>query len=297
MIALSVLPVLNRIGWSLPLFVIAFVALWFAKLFYQWTEQFSFSDQLTEKDNPAFGTALTGYLVGTTIAITGAFVSMDSVVDAGTLLSACASVAGQGLLVALLMRAGVLILSRAILYRFGVREEMIRDRNVGAGAVVAGSCLASGLVLRAALSGHSDTVWLGIRDVLVYWAVGQAILVIGAWLFIKTVHFDVHKALEVDNNAAAGFSLGGFLVAVGITVNAALTNASSALADELVITLVCSAIGLGLLVCAAIIAGRVFLPESPVAKEISIDKNPAAGLISAGCFIAVSLLLARVITL
>src|SRR3954464_3584676 len=123
-------PLLNRIGWSLPLFVIAFAALWFAKLFYQWTEQFNFSDQLTEKDNPAFGTALTGYLIGTTIAMTGAFVAMDAVVDGPTLLSAAASVAGQGLLVALLMRAGVLILSRGILYRFGVRDEMVRDRNV-----------------------------------------------------------------------------------------------------------------------------------------------------------------------
>src|SRR4051812_2128935 len=167
MIALAMLgPLLNRIGWSLPLFIIAFAALWFAKLVYQWTEKFSFSDQLTEKDNPAFGTALTGYLIGTTIAITGAFVAMDAVNDAESLMWACVAVAGQGILVAVLMRTGVLILNRGILYRFGVGEEMIRDRNVGAGAVVAGSCIATGLVLRAALSGHSDTVMLGIRDTL-----------------------------------------------------------------------------------------------------------------------------------
>ncbi len=136
----------------------------------------------------------------------------------------------------------------------------------------------------------------GIRDRLVYWIFGEAILIVGAYLFIKTVHFDVLKALELDNNAAAGFSLGGFLVAVGIIINAALRGATSHLVEELIITLVASIIGMGLLVCAAIIAAHVFLPESPVAKEISVDKNPAAGLISAACFIVVALLLAQVIT-
>src|SRR5205807_6809311 len=106
-----------------------------------------------------------------------------------TLGSALALVAGQGLLIALLMRASVWILGRAILYRFGVRDELVRDRNVGAGAVVAGGCLAAGLVLHGALSGNSATPLLALRDVAVYWVAGQIILIAGAWLFVHCVKF------------------------------------------------------------------------------------------------------------
>jgi uncharacterized membrane protein YjfL (UPF0719 family) len=287
------LPLLNRIGWSLPLFATAFGAVWFAKVLYQWTESFDFAHELTEKDNPAFGTALAGYLIGATIALVGAFPSQP-VTNLQTLLSALGALAFQGLLAAVLMRASVWLIGRFVLYKFGVDDEMIRDRNVGTGTVLAGGCIAAGLVLHGALSGESDSPWHAVRDLLVFWAAGQIILIGGAWLFIHAVRFDVEKVIQ-ENNVAAGISLGGFLAAVGIIVNAALSGASSDLGSELLVTFGCSLLGLGLLVCSAIIAAWVFLPHSPVSKEIAVDKNPAAGLISAAAFISAALLLARVI--
>jgi hypothetical protein len=55
--------------------------------------------------------------------------------------------------------------------------------------------------------------------------------------------------------------------------------------------------GKWLLVCAvgSLAQFLYVVPKSPMAKEISVDKNPAAGLISAALFIAVALLLAQVI--
>ncbi len=295
MISLAVVsPLVNRIGWSLPLFVIAFLALWLAKLIYQWTERFNFAEQLTEKDNPAFGTALTGYLIGVTFALTGAF-PREFVVDGPSLLAASTELAGQGVLIAVLMRASVAIISHGILHRFGVREEMIRDRNVGTGAVVAGGCIAAGLVLHGALSGTSDTPLLALRDVLIYWATGQVILVAGAWLYVRAVRFDLHQTLEHGDNAAAGFSLGGFLAAVGIVINSSLAGASSDVVGELAIIGISGAIGLVLLTIAALLADVVFLPKATMSKEIAVDKNPAAGLISAACSVAVALLMAQVI--
>lgn len=283
-----------RIGWSLPLFLVAFAALWLTKALYQWTEPFGFNDQLTSQDNPAFGTALLGYLIGTTIALTGAFPGLApaAIPELG---SSALVLALQGILVAVLMRVSVWAVGRGVLYRFGVREEMIRDRNVGAGSVLAGGCIAAGLVLHGALSGNSDTKVHAFRDVFVFWAVGMAILILGAWLYMQVVKYDVEKVLEMDNNAAAGFSLGGFLIAVGITINASLVGASSNLGAELLLTITASALGLALLVCSAIIAAHVFLSGSPVAKEIAVDRNPAAGLISGACYVAMAVLLARVI--
>lgn len=290
----SVLSILNRIGWSIPLFVIALLALWLAKFIYQKSEKFGFAEQLTDKDNPAFGTALTGYLLGVTFALMGAFHG-NPAFDFPSLGAAAGQIALQGVLIAFLMRASVFILEKTTLRGIPVQDEIVRDRNIGAGAILAGGCLASGLVLQGALFGISDSLGLAVRDVLVYWFAGQLVLAIGAALFCKMVRFDFKKALEIDNNAAAGISLGGFLTAVGVIVNAALRGATSNLVRELGLIAVDSVIGLVLLVCSAIVAARIFLPESPMAKEISVDKNPAAGLISAALFIAVALLLAQVI--
>ncbi len=290
----DVLSLLNRTGWSLPLFGIALLALWLAKFIYQKTESFNFADQLTEQDNPAFGTVLTGYLLGVAFALMGAFVG-NPAFDLPSLGSAAWQIALQGVLIAVLMRASIFILHETALRGIPVKDEIVRDRNVGYGAVVAGGCLASGLILQGALAGQSDSALLAIRDTLVYWIAGQFVLVIAAVLFSKTVRFDFRKALEIDNNAAAGISLGGFLTAVGIIVRAALGGASSNILGELASIAVDSVIGLVLLVCAAIVAAHLFLPESPMAKEISVDKNPAAGLISAALFIAVALLLSQVI--
>jgi uncharacterized membrane protein YjfL (UPF0719 family) len=284
----------NRIGWSLPLFGIALLALWLAKFIYQKSEKFSFAEQLTSNDNPAFGTALTGYLLGVTFALMGAFVG-NAAFDLPSLGAAAGWVALQGVIIAVLMRVSVMILQATVLRGIPVRDEIVRDRNIGAGAILAGGCVASGLVLQGALAGHSASLALAVRDVLVYWFAGQLVLSVGAALFTKMVRFDFRKALEIDNNAAAGISLGGFLIAVGVVVNAALRGATSDLLRELGLIVADSIIGLVLLVCAAIVAARVFLPESPMAKEISVDRNPAAGLISAALFIAVALLLAQVI--
>jgi uncharacterized membrane protein YjfL (UPF0719 family) len=292
-LAADLLPLLNQIGWSLPLFLVAFAALWFAKALYQKTSSFDFADQLTEKDNPAFGTALSGYLFGATIALTAAF-PKEPALSWDALMTALGWLAVQGLLVAALMRMSLWIISHFVILKLGVSREMVRDRNVGAGAVVAGGCIAAGLVLHGALSGNSDSPLLALRDLLVFWTAGQLILVGGAWLYDHAARYDVQRALSRDN-IAAGFSLGGFLAAVGIMIDAALAGASSNLASELLITVTISAIGLLLLLCTAIVAARVFLPHSPIPKEISIDQNPAVGLLSAACFVAVALLLAHVI--
>ena len=95
--------------------------------------------------------------------------------------------AAFGVLIAVLMRVSIWVVNRGILHQLGARDELVRDRNIGAGAVLAGGCIACGLVLHGALSGNSATPLLAFRDVLVFWAVGLAILVGGAWLFEHVV--------------------------------------------------------------------------------------------------------------
>lgn len=47
-----------------------------------------------------------------------------------------------------------------------------------------------------------------------------------------------------------------------------------------------------MLLLARIIADKVLLPDSPLAKEVAIDQNPAAGAVAAASFLLVAVLFA-----
>jgi len=270
----------------MPNFAVIFALLLLAKVFYERTASYQFDEELTEKDNPAFGVCLAGYLVGVAIALVGAlFGTGDSLgPDMITLLIG-------GVATILLMRLGVLVNDKLILRKFSIDKELIQDRNVGTGFVVAGSCVATGFVLNGVLSGESDSLLGGILDIAIYWTVGQAVLVVGALVFQLITSYDVHKVIEEDDNIAAGISFGGFLAALGIITGGALAGATGNLGEEIAITLVLAAVGIFFLICARFIADRVLLPRSPLSKEVAVDRNPAAGAIAAACFIATALLL------
>lgn len=278
---------------DIPFYAYAMLILFVGKVCYERTSDFSFIDELTERDNPAFGICLSGYLLGIAFALTGAFPShlIDSMLDADWYGTAALEMTTGGVLGILLLRASIWINDKLILNRFSLQVEMLRDRNIGAGAAVAGSCLGTGLVLAGALTGDSDSWLKSVRDIVVYWGVGQLLFIAGALAFYRTAGYNVQETLENDNNAAAGISLGGFLAALGVLLNAVLRNATSGLVEELLVIAVLAVIGIPLLIVCNIIAQKLILPRINLPKEIAIDKNSAAGLISATASIATAILL------
>lgn len=275
----------------IPFFAYALLMVFGAKLFYQLTSGFSFIDELTERDNPAFGACLAGYLTGVALAMVGAFPSnSDSFTDAAITMTY------SGLLAIILMRASIWMNHEFILNKFSIDVEMVKNHNIGAGVAVAGSSIGTGLVLAGALTGDSDGYFNAIRDIVVYWAVGQALFIVGAMAFFKTARYDVQKTLGHGHNAAAGFSLAGFLIALGIVVGAALQNASSNLLEELPVVGIVIAICGPLLLVTTIVTEKLILPRINLAKEIAIDRNCAAGLICGAASISTAVLLAALIT-
>ena len=272
---------------TLPFYAFAVLFLFLGKLFYEWTSRFSFIDELTERDNPAFGACLAGYLLGIALALTGAFPS-----GADSYFIAVRDMTTSGVLAILLMRASIWLNDKLILNHFSINVEMLRDRNIGTGAAVAGSCVGTGLVLAGALMGDSPTWLHSVRDILVYWAVGQVLFIGGAWAFYRTAGYKVQETMEQDNNAAAGISLGGFLAGLGVLLWAVLQNASSHLVEELAAILVASLIGIPLLLLSTIVTQKLILPHINLPKEIAIDKNSAAGLICATASLCTAILLA-----
>jgi len=286
----AIMVTLQKVVTSMPQFGMAFVILLLGKVFYDYTTPYHFNEELTTKDNPAFGVCLSGYLIGLGIAMSGALFGAEWSLRENILI-----VLVGGIAAIILMRLSVFINDKLILYKFSIDKEMIQDRNLGTGFVVAGSCLATGLMLNGVLTGESASFLIGVRDIIVYFAIGQLILVLGGLVFQMMTSYDVQKVIGRDNNIPAGISFGGFLVALGIIIRTGLAGAGSNLLEEIGTIIVIAVVGIVLLAITRIIADKVFLPASPLSKEVATDKNSAAGAIAAACFICIAILLAAAI--
>jgi uncharacterized membrane protein YjfL (UPF0719 family) len=132
---------------------------------------------------------------------------------------------------------------------------------------------------------------LMVRDIVVYWLVGQAILVLGGRVFQLISYYDVHAVIEKDN-VAAGICFGFFLAAEGAVVRMALAGAGSDIWGELVTILVYAALGTLILCAGRFAADKLLLPASPLDHEIAKDGNMGAAAVVAAVFSAVAILLA-----
>ncbi len=284
----ALLITVDQIITSMPFFAIVFLLAYLGKAFFDRTTPYIIGEELTVRDNAAFGIAFAGYIVGLGIALSGTVAATGF----GDLAGESLTVLVYGTLTVILMRVSIYLNDKAILYKFQVDKEIVVDRNRGTGFVVAGSSIATGFMLRGVLSGHSDTFILGLRDVLIYFVVGQSILIAGGLLFTRFTAYDVHEEIEHDDNTAAGISFGGFLTALGYIAGIALTGATSRVAEETITAFVMALFGIVVLLVARIIADRLLLPASRLSKEVAEDQNTAAGALAAASFLLVALLFA-----
>ncbi len=278
----------------MPYFGILFLLLLLGVLLFRKTlrytrasgEPFHFDEELTTRDNPAFGIYFAGYIVGLALALVGTLSGLGAD-PADTLLGMFI----ESLIAIVLMRIGTLVNDRFVLYRFNDKKEIIEDRNAGTAFVYLGSFLATGLMINGILTGESESVPLMVLDIAVYWLVGQLILVIGGRVFQMISHYDVQAVIEADN-VAAGICFGFFLVAQGAVARLALAGASGDILSELVTVAVYASLGTVLLCAGRFAADKILLPASPLDHEIARDGNMGAAAVVAATFSAIAILLA-----
>ena len=249
-------------------------------------QPFTFDDELTSRDNPAFGLYFAGYLVGLAIALAGTLSGLGD-----DILENLTNMGIASILAIVLMRLSTFVNDRFVLPKFDDKKEIIEDRNAGTSFVYVGSFLATGLMINGVLTGESESLMLMVRDIVVYWVVGQAILVLGGRVFQLISHYDVQAVIEKDN-VAAGICFGFFLAAEGAVVRMALAGAGSDIWNELITVLVDACLGTLILCAGRFAADKIMLPASPLDHEIAKDGNMGAAAVVAAAFSAVAILLA-----
>lgn len=270
---------------KLPYFAAGLVLVFLGKLFYNLTTHYDIDRHLTAERNNAVGVSFTCYLVGLAFAISTTLRGTT-----GDLLGELAGIVITGTLSIILLRLSMIINDRFVLFTFKVGTEIADEQNVGTGYVVGGMSIATGLMLSGVMDGTSSGLLFLLRDVVIYWAAGQVILIIDGLVFQAITRYDVHRSIEDDANPAVGISFGAFLAAQGLITRTALTGAGSDLGRELVITAIIAGSGLILLLLGRVIADKVFLPHGVLSQEVAEHKNTAAAAVAVAAFLVIAIL-------
>ena len=252
------------------IYVVAGVAvLLTAKLIKDAFTPYRIDEQLSEKDNPAFGLVLAGYFIGVTAILLGATHGEDpldiSAWELASILFIDLAYALGGICALLV---GRVILDRVALSRFDMSKEVLQDRNLGSATVEAGCFVATGLTIAGAVQGEGG----GLVSALIFFLLGQLVLVLFTTVYQFAVPYDVHGEIENDN-VAAGVALGLNLVAMGIILLKGTAGDLYSWQDKLVWFGIDVAAGIALLVSLRRVTDVLFLPGSTLSEEIVRDRN------------------------
>lgn len=242
-------------------------------------QSYNLNEELVEKDNAALALALVGYYGGLVLTIGGTLVG-----ESNGLRADLQDLFVYGITGIFLLNISWVICDKLLFPHFKMNDELIRDQNKGAGAIVGGTSLASGFILFGAIQGEGSPLTL-----LSFWAIGQVLLIVATRLYDLITPYSIHTEIEKDN-VAVGISTGGMLTAIGIVIGLAAEGDFVDWQESLTQFVGYAALGLVLIPVIRIIADKVLLPGASLTDELVNQEKPNTGAayIEAFSYIATS---------
>jgi uncharacterized membrane protein YjfL (UPF0719 family) len=258
----------------------------FARSVFGWAaraEGYSLTYETTVNDNPAVGVRFSLFLLASAIP----FLNLLQASDSG-LKEDFNILAFYGLISIVLLIISREVNDRLILYKFSNDAEVIGKKNTSVALIEGASYLATAFIISGAFSNVDN----GIGTALVWFVVGQAILVVLDNIYSLGAP-GIQDALAAQNIACA-FSLGGFLLAGGMALGAAISGESYGWVQDGIDVAYFLAVWLLVMTLVHLAMNRLFLPGTSLQKELFVERNVAAGLIEAVVFITVTLFYIKV---
>jgi uncharacterized membrane protein YjfL (UPF0719 family) len=247
-----------------------------AKLVKDRVSPYRVDQELTAKDNPAFGLAVAGYYAGAAAVYVGSARPGGLPLDAGTRGALLAL--GVDLLWAL---GGVLALnaSRWLMDRLlvtGTRNarEIVDNRNLAAGAVEAGVYVASGLVLAGAIREPGGTIWTAVA----FYLLSQFALIVLGRIYQRWAGYEVAREIGAGN-LASGTAFALTLVALALLMLKATSGEFVDWPTNLGYFAVDAVGGFLLLMLLRWVTDAALLPGARISEEIVRDRNVNVGLV------------------
>jgi uncharacterized membrane protein YjfL (UPF0719 family) len=221
---------------------------------------------ITVQDNAATALEQAGFLLAAVLGLLGALRIQ------GELLEQVADLALTGALVVSSLLFNDWLMAKTVCRGIDCAREVNVQRNLAVAIPRAAGAIATGLVLRAAL-GHESPLW----ERLAWLGIGQAALVIISLIYQRWTPYDDLAELK-RGNVAAGLTMAGVLLAVGIVVEAALAGEGAGWAADLRSVGIDLVLSVVLLQVMRWLADGILLPGTTLEHEIAKDQNVGAGL-------------------
>lgn len=252
---------------------------------------YQLNKELFEQDNKAVALSFTGYMFGVSLILytllqTDSYLNADS--SQMTLLVESASLLMWGAIAIAMLMVGGYINDKVILGHFSNVKELVKDRNLGTGAVECGGFIGTALVLQGNLSGEAVSLKMALVGATFFFVVGQCTFVLYGWLYQRILSYDFRAEIEQDN-VAAGVSLGLNLVANGILLSTFLAQSSSLVG--LVIWLLISWF---MLLASRFAVDAIMLPGGSLDEEVARDRNWGTALLEGGVVVGLALIVSVV---
>jgi uncharacterized membrane protein YjfL (UPF0719 family) len=245
-------------------------------------------EEMTLKDNPAFGLAVAGYYLAVTAIYIGAVRAAAIPEDAGT--TGALAALGMNFLWAI---AGVValagsrwLMSMALVGGMRCSNEIKSNRNTAAGAVECGVYLASGIVLAGALREPGGTVWTA----LVFFVLSQVVLLLLGRLYQRLAGYAIAQEI-CAGNLAAGAAFALTLIALSLLLFKAASGEFVDWGTNLSYFAFDAAVGFVLLMALRWLTDVALLPDARIADEIVRDRNVNVGLLEGSVAVSVAALI------
>ncbi|WP_024611040.1 DUF350 domain-containing protein [Pseudoalteromonas sp. TB64] len=288
--------------WSLQALAIDFaiIVLLFVSLKYikGWVSNLHANDEITERDNFAFGISFAAGLAALAIVLTG----VSSGAFAVSLQQEALQVLGYGALAIVLIKLGHFFQDKVALRKVSLHDEIVKG-NVTAAIIDFGHVVSVAIVIRSALLWVATDGWHGLPIVIAAFIIGSVVLLLVSQyrvqLFKRTnKNGDCLQQAIVDGNLAVGIRYAGFLVGSALAITAA-TGIAPYAADNINASLlywaISAVVSLVTFIILHLVTIKVILSGCDISDEVNRQKNVGVATISAAVSFAVGITMATLL--
>jgi len=245
-----------------------FILFFLGKLAYKLIHRkINVKEELVIKDNFAFSLAQAGYYTGLLLSIGSAVIGPSEGIVADLI-----NIGIYGIIAIVLLNISIVINDKIILRKFSVFKEIIHDKNAGTGVIEGASAVATGLIILGSVYGEGG----GILSALVFWVVGQAVLIIASLVYNMFLSYNVYVEIEKDN-VAVGVGFAGMLIGVANLIRHALMHDFMGWTYTFIEVGVTLLVGLIILPLVRMLTDKILLPSRKLTDEMVNQEKPNVG--------------------
>ena len=232
--------------------------------------------EMTERDNPAFGLAISAYFAGVVIVYLSVAGLEPLPLDEGgkAVFYAIGAKVVWALVGIVALNLSRWLMDRLLVPHVRNDHEITEHCNLAAGALECGGYIASAAVLAGAIRQPGGNLWTALGIFLL----GQFVLIILGRLYQKWTGYNVGAEISAGN-FAAGIAFAMTIVALSLLMVKAISGEFISWSRSLAFFAFDSIAGLILLLFLRWLTAATLLPHAKVTEEIVRDRNVNVSLI------------------